>query len=373
MVTLRRLAVLTIALVLARLVLYAAVALWFGGLADAMCQYDCGWYVRLAAHGYLSDSTWDTLGPVPNWAFFPLFPLLLRATGFLTGLRGEWAGLLLANLLFVGFILASAIYLRRTRPALDPRIWVLFAVLFPFGFTFSVPYTESLFALLTILVLLALQDRRVVLASVLTALLCATRPTGVLMIPIILAEVALPLWRGRHAPDRMRLLGEALLPLAIAPLGLSLYMAYQYAVIGDALAFSHVQLLWGRQWTGPVNQLTHAFADWDWARVLAPNGVESRSYAAAWAVLGLVVACGLAWKRRWVEAYLLAASVLLPLSTAMHSLPRFVATNPFFLFACTGLLARIPGQSRRMALLGGLAPLQAAVLVGWFIAANTLY
>lgn len=372
MLTIRRLAVLTILLVLARMAVYAVIARWFGGLADAMCQYDCGWYVRLAASGYLSDSTWDTLGPVPNWAFFPLFPLLIRATSLLTQLRGEWAGLLLANTLFVAFVLTSAEYLRRTRPDLNPRIWIVFAVVFPFGFTFSAVYTESLFALLTVLVLLALQERRLVWAAVLTALLCATRPTGVLMIPIVLANVLLPLWQARRTLHLTDALGRALLPLAIAPLGLSLYMGYQYLVIGDALAFSHVQLLWGRHWTGPINQMSTAFAGWDWARILTPNGQASQSYAATWAALGLAVAATLAWRRRWAEAWLLAASVLLPLSTATHSLPRFVATNPFFLFACCHLLARATDRGRALAY-GLLVPLQAAVVLGWFFAANTLY
>jgi len=372
MVTWRKLAALTITLVVARLAVYAVIAQWFGGLADAMCQYDCGWYVRLATEGYMSDSTWDTLGPVPNWAFFPLFPLLIRAAEAVTRLRGEWAGLILANVLFVGFVLASVEYLRRTRPGLDPRLWVAFAVLFPFGFTFSAAYSESLFALLTILVLLALQDRRMLLAAGLTALLCATRPTGVLMIPIILAHVAVPLWRARLEADIWARVGEALLPLAVAPLGLSLYMLYQYFMIGDALAFSHVQLLWGREWTGPLNQLWNAFSAWDWQRVLAVNGDASSSYAASWSVLGLAVAAGLAWRGRTIEAFLLAASVLLPLATATHSLPRFVATNPFFLFACASLLARI--ASRRWVLVwGGLVPLQVVVILGWFFAANTLY
>jgi hypothetical protein len=335
-----------------------------------MCQYDCGWYVRLAAEGYRSNSEWDTLGPVPNWAFFPLYPILLRATTALLNMSGEFSGLVLSNLLFAGFVFAGAMYLRRTRPGINPLWWVLFAVSFPFGFTFSAVYTESLFALLTVCVLIALQDRRLLLAAVLTALLCATRPTGVLMIPIILAHCARMLWQ---APDRRAVLGEALLPLAIAPLGLSAFMLYQYLVIGDALAFNHVQLLWGREWVGPLVNLGRAFAGWDWGRILAWHGDASRSYAASWAVLGLVVSGVLAWQRRFTEAWLLAASVLLPLSTAMHSLPRFVATNPFFLFACCAGLAQLRTPRVRAAIYGGFGAAQAAVLVGWFLASNALY
>lgn len=44
--------------------------------ADGLCRWDCQWYVRIVEEGY------DPF-PVPsminagNWAFFPLFPLLV--------------------------------------------------------------------------------------------------------------------------------------------------------------------------------------------------------------------------------------------------------------------------------------------------------
>jgi hypothetical protein len=144
-------------------------------------------------------------------------------------------------------------------------------------------------------------------------------------------------------------------------------------MIGDALAFSHVQMLWDRVWIGPVQQLWNAFAAWDWALVLSPNGLPSQSYCAAWAVLGLAVAGWLAWRRRWAEAWLLAASILLPLSTAMHSLPRFVASNPFFLFACFDGLQALRGRLTFRALAGAGIAVQAVVIAGWFISANSLY
>ncbi len=369
----RTLALVTSALVLARVAVYAWIAVPFGGLADAICQYDCGWYTRLATEGYLSDSQWDTLGPVPNWAFFPLYPLLIHAAVALTRLAPELAGMLVANLLFVGFVLAGAAYLRRTRPQLDPMLWVMFAVLFPFGFTFSVPYTESLFALLTIATLLALHHRKLLSAALFCALLCATRPTGVLMIPVILVPCAQLLWQARSAPSRLEVLGQALLPVAIAPLGLSLYMLYQYLVMGDALAFSHVQLLWGREWHGPLHWLIAGLSAWDWANMLHPNGFPSQTYDCAWALLGLAVAGWLAWRRRLAEAWLLAGTVLLPLSTELHSLPRFVATSPFFLFTCCQALEPVTGLRWRMAVAGVLGLVQGGVVVGWYIASNALY
>ena len=64
--------------VLLRLAVYAALAAPYGGLAEAMCQFDCGWYERIALAGYGADAEWPPNGSLPHWAFFPLYPLLLR-------------------------------------------------------------------------------------------------------------------------------------------------------------------------------------------------------------------------------------------------------------------------------------------------------
>ena len=53
--------------------------------AEGMCRWDCGWYVRLAETGY-DPFPVPTMINAGNWAFFPLFPLLIGALRFVTGL-----------------------------------------------------------------------------------------------------------------------------------------------------------------------------------------------------------------------------------------------------------------------------------------------
>lgn len=359
--------------VLIRLAIYKVMAIPFGGLSTAMCQYDCGWYIRLAIDGYGSDSLFQNYNDLPNWAFFPLFPILVRAVSLLISMGPQFSGLLVSNALFAGFILVGALHLRRTRPAFDPALWVVFAVLFPFSFTFSAVYSESLFALLAVSALGLLQTRRPLAASLVVALMTATRPTGVLMLPIIVFDRAMHLWHNRHRADRLALLGEALLPIAIAPLGLSIYMLVQYLSVGDALAFNHVQVLWDRVWVGPLATISSGLRHWDWGRLLLPKGLQSESYFASWALLGLATAVWLAWRRRSSEAFLLAASILLPLSTGLHSMPRFVATNPFFLFAVFELVMMIRSRLAMAAVFGTAGLLHGVVLVFWFISASSTY
>lgn len=359
--------------VLARLVIYKVMAIPFGGLSTAMCQYDCGWYVRLAMAGYGSDSLFQNYNDIPNWAFFPLFPLILRAATAVIGMGPYFVGLLVSNTLFAGFIFVAALHMRRTRLAFDPALWVVFAVLFPFSFTFSAIYSESLFALLAVSSLGLLQTRRPLAAAVVAALMTATRPTGILMLPIIMFDRAMHLWHHRHRTDRLVLLGETLLPIAIAPLGLSLYMLAQYLAVGDALAFNHVQVLWERVWVGPFAMVSAGLGAWDWGRLLLPKGLQSESYFASWALLGLATAGWLAWRRRSSEAFLLGASILLPLSTGLHSMPRFVATSPFFLFAVFELVMMIRNRLAVATIFGTAGLLHGVVLVFWFISASSTY
>src|SRR5688572_13588593 len=71
--------------------------------AGHMCQWDCQWYVGLADHGY------DPF-PVPsminagNWAFFPLYPMLVAGFRTITGLSTIHA----ATVLSVALCLATA-------------------------------------------------------------------------------------------------------------------------------------------------------------------------------------------------------------------------------------------------------------------------
>ena len=350
-----RLAVLIVGLVLLRLAVYAVLAVPHGGLAEAMCQFDCGWYERIALAGYGADAQWPPNCSLPHWAFFPLYPLALRAAVALTGLPARLAGILLSSLFLAGFMAAEAAYLRRSRggQAAPERFVVLVAVA-PFSFFYSALYTEALFALLVTLALLGLSCARPGAGAVAAALASATRPTGVLLTPVF-AVRGLLAWR-REGP-------RALLPAVIAPLGLVVFMAAQWIEVGDPLAFSHVQALWGRVWLGPHVHLWQGLAAWDWSELNGLMAHPSRSFFAASGVLGLVVALFLAARRRWAEAWLLAAATLLPASTALDSMTRYVLCNPVFLFALHDMLAPL---GRRMAVVAlvllallGLVPLLA--------------
>jgi hypothetical protein len=283
----------------------------------------------------------------------------------------------LSNLCFAGFITVGALWLRaRERRPVDVGLWIIFVTVFPYSLFFSAVYSEALHALLAAGVLLALAQGRLWPAALLAAFLSATRPTGVLMAPAIALA---GLWQMRalfRRPLPWPGIGEGLARLApavaVAPLGLFLYMGWQYLAIGDALAFSHVQIDWGRTWRGPVAWLRLGFANRDLWVLGDLMGRTSTTLNAGAGVLGLLAALWLALRRHFAAAWYCGAATLLALSSGLNSLPRIVATNPAFLFAAFDLAARLRRPAAIAGLFGLLAALQIVFVVAWFLGAPGL-
>ena len=215
--------------------------------ADGMCRWDSDWYVKLAERGYDGFPT-PTLINAGNWAFFPLYPMLVAIAKALTGLDTIVAATGLSILLCIGSARVAWPLLGR-----DLRAYSLFSAFLvagPFSIWFTTFYTEVLFLFLTTCVFAALERRRFVLAGIFAALLSATRIVGCFIVFAIVME----LWRAhREAGGTWRDVipgvlkrPDWLLAIFIAPLGLFAYMLFLHLRIGDAIAFSHVQRAWAR-------------------------------------------------------------------------------------------------------------------------------
>lgn len=201
-------------------------------------RWDGFWYTYIARHGYSSDLS----GPPPYeryspWAFFPLFPLVIRATSVVTGLGVVKAGLVL-NLL-LGILLALVIYQLTTDTTGDERVGdraVLLLFFWPGSAVFSLIYSEPLFLLLAGLALLLLLRRRWWAAGLAAALTTATRATGVAVVAAcvvaaIMAIVRAREWRSLAAP-------------LLSPLGLVAFMAYGHIRTGELNAWGQAEARW---------------------------------------------------------------------------------------------------------------------------------
>ena len=344
------------ALIALRLAVYAALAP--NGLARDLCQWDCDWYLSIAESGYdsaphLVRGSWQA-----NWAFFPLFPLLVRWMAALASIAPMIAGAAVATLALWAFTVLGWLYRVRTRPNADPWPWLLLLAAWPYGFYFDAAYSESLYAALTVACLLALETGRPWLAAAACASVTATRPTGVL----------LAIWFGLHRLWRARLARSPmeavrlLAPAVLAPLGIIGFMAFLWQHVGNPFAFATIQSAWGHTLRNPVAVLLDAL------RAADPrNGHIGLIYLVGWALLGLGAAGLLAAKRRPAEAWLCAATVLMALlSGVVWSMPRFVACSPAFLLAAADVLEAMPSSNGRAILLLAFAAVQVVFLLGWF-------
>lgn len=332
-----------IALALAGITLRFLVFAWLKGETDlngyvhALCVWDCGWYRTIAEGGYDLAPGIRLRPGAANWAFFPLSPTLAALLGRLTGLSAEWAGFIVSNTATILAVLAA-------RPLFNnARAYWLFAtglLVGPFSFLFSSLHTEALFILMTTLALRALGNSRFVLAGMATALLSATRVTGVLMVFAMLARAIEDHLRqgGRWRDLPRALIGNPplLLGLALAPTGLFAYIAWLRFQVGDGLAFVHIQRAWGRELVNPLSSLA-VLTNLDWP--LTPAGMVVATWTVA-AVIGLLLSVVLLFQRRAPAAIFCALCILVSLSAGQTSMVRFVAGLAPLGWALSELLAR---------------------------------
>ncbi|WP_285725995.1 hypothetical protein [Psychromicrobium xiongbiense] len=163
--------------------------------------WDSEWYQRIFDSGYPSVLPRDTNGAVQQntWAFYPVFPLLVRGLAVLTG--GSW--LILAPIVAtLAGLAASLICYRLFRHFTKDRTatWgVMFLLTFPASAILQVPYAESInLAFLAGALLLVLQ-RRYYAAVPLILLADLSRPVGSAFALFAVLHVVTQLWPGTRS------------------------------------------------------------------------------------------------------------------------------------------------------------------------------
>lgn len=215
---------------------------------DGWSQFDGPEYIKIAEHGYSY-----TFGQRSNIVWFPLYPNLLR-----------WAERPIGSYLFAGIVVsflagawAVCAYWRwLDQRGLEGRSKLLaLAVLafYPYGwYLYGVVHSDSLFLALLVTSFLLAERKHLVGAGLVAAAATATRPTGMALIPAIIAmgfttdgvltvpdaarglvaRFALPLrW------DRSKLRAATFGPF-LSIIGLGSWMTYLWVRFGDPIAFA---------------------------------------------------------------------------------------------------------------------------------------
>ena len=209
-------------------------------------HWDGAWYTEIASEGYEAHAP-------ASYAFFPVFPMIVRVASALGGGPALWGILvsLAATVFALYFLYSTAEKLQDRNTA---RAATLGLALFPTAFYLNAPFTEALFLAFAIGAYWAAYVRRdLLLAGVLGALAAATRNLGVLLLVPLGYE-----WLRNRREFGWRGVWE----MAIVPTGLLGYVAFLWTRFGDPLIFADVQTTyWGRGLTNPGATLQDAWID----------------------------------------------------------------------------------------------------------------
>lgn len=171
----------------------------------ALSKSDGVWYLGIAHHGYGSP---PPLGPngvythLTSLAFFPLYPLLIRAVAD-SGLPYLGAALLVS--LLAGTAAAAILAAWGRRVVGDAGALALVAVwnLLPSSVVLGMAYSEALFVAAAAGCLLALQRERWVVAAVAASLGGLTRPTGCALVLAVWLAALVAVRRRGLAPGHV--------------------------------------------------------------------------------------------------------------------------------------------------------------------------
>jgi hypothetical protein len=301
--------------------------------------WDGVWYRVIADHGYLLVP-----GRQSDPAFFPLYPLLLKALGA-TGLPLGAAGVLLSNLFFLVALLAfDALGQEVVSDATARRATLLLAV-FPTTYVCSMVYPESLVLASFALCGLFAVRRRWLACAACAAVAALARPEGVLLV-VPVAACVLAAWRSLSSDQRGRAVA-AVLAAPAAALSFPLYLGW---ALHDPLAWTKAQRAWGRSFRpeGPVHAIGSV------AREVGRQPWTIRD--AAFCVVTIVLLAA-AWRAGAPRAWILlgALLVLLPLgSGSFESLARFALPALPAYWGLAWLTRRRPAHLATVALCAAL-------------------
>ncbi|MFT8418367.1 MAG: hypothetical protein ABF636_05980 [Acetobacter sp.] len=348
-----------------QVLLTTILAIPWGNPVEAVCRWDCRWYTDVVQNGYMPLSgVADSYEKYQeNWAFFPLYPIISGFVSWGLGV-GAVTGELLVNLLLwpvVIFLCCKDMELRGL--VINRFVFCLFFVLYPMNIWYYSQYSEALYGVFMMGVVVALRSNRLNLACLLSFFLCLSRPTGFAMV------VCLAGWwffvasqpkdnadEKRKVTDRLR---ESALLVSVGGAGLSAFVLYLYHLTGDGFAFSHVEVAWGRVFDFFPLHIIEALKE------------KSATIYGIYALCVMVLLYHM-WRKDWMlNVTLLAVTAFLGISVGVLAIERYIFANPLAIeFLAYGTL-KLPLRDRQIILVG-MGVVHVIFVVGWFMNITSL-
>ncbi len=145
-------------------------------IIGSLTAWDGTYYVGIAEEGYHAE-----VDDFPDYAFYPGYPIVVRATMLFTGGDAGVAAVVAGNLaFFLALIVLYALSVRQLEPA-RAMLSLWFLSLAPGAIAFTLSYSDSLLLLLAACAFLAMETRHGWLAGIALALATLTRVPGILL------------------------------------------------------------------------------------------------------------------------------------------------------------------------------------------------
>src|SRR6185436_10421293 len=209
---------------------------WHNAFA-AWERFDALWFLRIAEGGYqLRDG---------RAAFFPLYPLTIRGLSFVLGGHPFAAATIVSNAAFWGGLVVTYLLTTSELSERTARTTVLLMCVFPTAHFFLMPYSESLFLLLSVTAFWGARRRRWWVAGAAGALAALTRSIGVVIAPALVIEAL------HQRVERRGPAWPGLLAAAATGCGLLVYLGSWGLRAGEWLAPVTFQANWERTFSWP--------------------------------------------------------------------------------------------------------------------------
>ncbi|WP_211210135.1 hypothetical protein [Actinopolyspora halophila] len=219
---------------------------------NQLFSWDAEWYLEIAANGYtgvdptMVDGNGNRTAET-SLAFFPGFPLMIRLFATLPVLGAPQAAIVVN--LAAGIVCAYGLVRLGRLVGGSERAGLLLVALFaaaPMSIVLSMPYTEALFCGAAVWGLLGVLERRWWQAGLCCFAAGLIRPTGAVLIAVVMLAALVAITRGRDG----RRPWAALLT---APAGMLGYLAWVGMRTGEPVGYFEVQQRgWSSSFDGGV-------------------------------------------------------------------------------------------------------------------------
>lgn len=312
--------------------------------------WDSGYYLDIAKNGYSVKLGKDLMiFNQANYAFFPLYPLLIKAFSYLFG-SFYLAGLFVSNLclLLSAFVLYKLVKIDYSEELAKNSVKYLF--LFPTAFIFSGLFSESLFLLLLLSTFYYARKNNWLAANFAAFFLVLTRPLGIL----IILPLAYEYFKSRDF--KFKKIDYQVLYLSFGFIALTAFLLYLNNLTGNVLNYFKTQSLgWGHVTSNPLQIIFQGIFTKDIFRFLGT-------------LIPLIFLSILVLKFKKIRvSYLITAALLFifPLTTglvAVNSMLRYILVIfPFFI--ALALVSK--NRTAEEILIISLALLQGFFMVFW--------